>query len=297
MKPLMLTFIRLITAILEVISPRLAVKWTSKLFFSPRGRRSKLPNLADMEQSWMSYTKVSADSTNTSSQCRVYASGQSDSVILLVHGWEACAKSLSPIAQVLLKQGHRVVLFDLPAHGFSPGKRTNMLEISHIIQKIAKQEGVNGHLCAIIGHSFGAAAAGHAIKQGVSTNHFVSIAAPTEMDFILDQFCTTLGASATLKKALIHEIESILQGSYQEVALTTLARDFNKRRITGIIAHDRKDRLVPFELAEKLAETWSVAKLVATTGYGHNRILKNPTVIKEISTLVNPKNTPDEMTT
>ncbi|MEE9351635.1 MAG: alpha/beta fold hydrolase, partial [Thiotrichaceae bacterium] len=214
MQSILLTTIRKITATLEWISPKLAARWANKLFFSPRSSKRKLPDIPNLQQSWLSYTKTSGDKD----KCRVYTVGAGP-VVLLVHGWEGSSYSFSVIAKALLREGMKVVLFDLPAHGFSSGKKTNLVEISQIIQQLAKQESPDGKLKALIGHSFGAASAGFAIKKGVSTEHFISISAPTDMDFIFDQFCLTIGASATLRQALVDQVEAILQGSYKQVSL------------------------------------------------------------------------------
>ncbi|MEE9351483.1 MAG: hypothetical protein V3U78_04430, partial [Thiotrichaceae bacterium] len=105
---------------------------------------------------------------------------------------------------------------------------------------------------------------------------------PTDMDFIFDQFCLTIGASATLRQALVDQVEAILQGSYKQVSLTTLAPDFSEIGIKGLIAHDQRDRLIPFEQAENLSALWPESQLVRTKGYGHNRILINKELIQTI---------------
>ncbi len=282
MQSILLTAIRNITSILEFISPKLALSWTSKLFFSPRlSKKARIPDIPYLQQSWLSYQKI----TGVVDKCKVYTAGNGP-VVLLVHGWEGSTSNLSTLAKSLLAADLKVVLFDLPAHGFSPGKKTNLLEISHIIKKLAETEGGDGYFKAIIAHSFGAACAGHAIKKGVKTDHFISISSPTNMDFIFDQFCSTIGASNKTKKGLIKQIEAILQGSYKEVSLIRLVAYFNKKGIKGIIAHDVKDRLIPYAQAKELSTAWPEAQLITTKGYGHNRILINKEVIQAIRTLL-----------
>ncbi|MEH6456514.1 MAG: alpha/beta fold hydrolase [Cocleimonas sp.] len=271
MKINMLKVIRTITAVLEKTSPALANKLAIKLFFSPRASKQKLPEIPDLQQHWCEYLKTDG----STSKCRVYTAGTGPTV-LLVHGWEGSAFSMSAIAKQLLEQGLRVVLFDLPAHGFSPGKKTNIIEVSEIIQLLTAQE---NDLLAIVSHSFGSVCAGHAIKSGIKPKHFISIGAPTSMDFIFDSFCNTIGASEKIKKELINSVEDILKTPYETESLTNVAKQFN---MNGLIIHDRNDRIVPYEQANELLKSWAGSKLFTTEKLGHNRMLKNKDVIEMI---------------
>lgn len=271
MKINMLKVIRTITAVLEKTSPALANKLAIKLFFSPRASKQKLPEIPDLQQHWSDYVKTDG----STSKCRVYTAG-SGPTVLLVHGWEGSAWSMSAIAKQLLDKNLRVVLFDLPAHGFSPGKKTNILEVSAIIQTLTAQE---EDLLAIVSHSFGAVCAGHAIKSGVTPDHFVSIGAPTSMEFIVESFCSTIGASANSKKELINHIDGILQAPYKTESLTQVAKQF---KLNGLIIHDLNDRLVPYAQAKELLASWTGSKLFTTEKLGHNRTLINKDVIETI---------------
>jgi pimeloyl-ACP methyl ester carboxylesterase len=183
---------------------------------------------------------------------------------------------MSAIAKQLLDKNLRVVLFDLPAHGFSPGKKTNIIEVSEIIQTLTAKE---NELLAIVSHSFGSVCAGHAIKSGITPQHFVSIGAPTSMEYIVDSFCSTIGASEKVKKELVNSIEGIFKVPYKTESLSNVAKQFN---INGLIIHDRNDRLVPYEQAKELLKSWAGSKLFTTEKLGHNRTLKNKDVIETI---------------
>ena len=277
MKSILLTTICGVTATLESVSPRLAHWWISWLFFSPRTSRRELPRIPGLQQRWLIYTKTNG----ARSKCRVYSAGTGPAV-LLIHGWEGSTSSMTAIARVLLDKGLRVVLFDLPAHGLSPGRKTNLIEISRVIQQLASDE---GHFCALVGHSFGAVCAGHAIKAGVSTDHFITISAPAKIDFIINFFCSMVGASTKTKSSLIRQIEVIFQAPYEEASLTELASVFDQN---GLIIHDRKDRMVPYALAEEFSAVWADARLLTTNGLGHNRILRNEDVITAIVSEILP---------
>jgi len=267
----MLKVIRTITAVLEKTSPTLANKLAIKLFFSPRASNQELPEIPDLQQHWCDYVKTDG----STSKCRVYTAGTGPTV-LLVHGWEGSAFRMSAIAKKLLDKNLRVVLFDFPAHGFSPGKKTNIIEVSSIIQTLAAQE---KDLLAIISHSLGGVCAGHAIKAGIKPEYFISIGAPTSMEYIVDSFCATIGASEKVKKELVNSIEGIFKVPYRTESLAHVAKNFN---MNGLIIHDRNDRLVPYEQANELLKSWAGSKLFTTEKLGHNRTLKNKNVIETI---------------
>ena len=56
------------------------------------------------------------------------------STVLMVHGWNGRGAQLGAFAPELVHAGFRVVTFDTPAHGRSPGRATNLPEISEAIQ-------------------------------------------------------------------------------------------------------------------------------------------------------------------
>ena len=54
-------------------------------------------------------------------------------------------------------------------------------------------------------------------------------------------------------------------------------------KIPMLLVHDRDDLEIPFEHALKIQQTLRNAELIATSGLGHRRILKDPAVIDQIS--------------
>jgi len=48
--------------------------------------------------------------------------------VILVHGWDSNAGSMSKIAEALVKKNKRVIAFNLPGHAFSKSSSTNLIE-------------------------------------------------------------------------------------------------------------------------------------------------------------------------
>jgi pimeloyl-ACP methyl ester carboxylesterase len=53
-----------------------------------------------------------------------------------------------------------------------------------------------------------------------------------------------------------------------------------------LVVHDREDREVPFEAGAELADHWPGARMFATRGLGHRRVLRSPEVISHVVELV-----------
>ncbi|MBK8857246.1 MAG: alpha/beta fold hydrolase [Opitutaceae bacterium] len=77
-------------------------------------------------------------------------------LVLLVHGWEGRGSQLGAFAAPLVSAGFKVVAFDAPAHGDSPGEETNIRLLTEALQTAVR---LYGPLHAVIGHSWGAAGA------------------------------------------------------------------------------------------------------------------------------------------
>lgn len=267
----MIKVIQKITRTLEILSPPLAGWWACQLFMSPRSNRQRMPVIDGLKQTFLDYQTIHGKK----GKCSVYSAGAGPA-ILLVHGWEGTAYNYTDMCKALLDNGFKVILFDAPAHGQSSGKQTNIIEISRMITQLANNE---ANLSAIIGHSFGAVAVGHAIKSGLVVKRLISISAPTNIEYIVERFCRIIKASSNTKKSIITKIESFIKDDYLSLSLTEVAQKFS---MPGMIIHDRSDSMIPVKHAKSLEKAWPNAILYTTKGLGHTGILRNDQVINRI---------------
>lgn len=56
--------------------------------------------------------------------------------------------------------------------------------------------------------------------------------------------------------------------------------------VGALIVHDDTDREVPWQEGSALAQAWSGARMLRTSGLGHRRILRDPQVIAEVTAFV-----------
>jgi pimeloyl-ACP methyl ester carboxylesterase len=196
--------------------------------------------------------------------------------VLLVHGWEGRAGQMGAFVAPLLARGLRVVAFDAPAHGASPGERTNLLELAGAIEEIAHAE---GGLRGIVAHSFGASASTIALgRLGVRAERAVYLAPAAIIEKAFERFFELTGASPSLQTALIERIEQRVGLTAADLNGPALAR---KLHVPLLAFHDREDRDVPLVEGQTLTDAWPDARLVVTRGLGHRKILWSPEVVAQ----------------
>lgn len=210
--------------------------------------------------------------------------------VLLIHGWSGRAGQLGALVAPLVAEGFRVVAFDLPAHGRSGGSRSTLYEAAEAVRAVADAVAArfssdrSGPLRAVIAHSFGAAAASLAFHDGLTAGAAVYIAPTGHVEQGIASFVAKLGlgrrAAAALRRSLERQYG---EGIWRELAVETVAEGL---RLPCLVIHDVEDREVPFREGESVVRAWAGARLVATRGLGHNRILWNPGVVDAAVTFV-----------
>jgi len=139
--------------VLDKFSLPLAGRLALRLFMIPPKHRMPKREVATSESADLRFYTINDKKI-------VVRSWGEGPVILLSHGWGGRASQLFSFVQPLVDAGYRVVGCNLPAHGDSSGKNSNMFEASLILSEVVKKEVKMGEgLKAIIGHSFGSGAA------------------------------------------------------------------------------------------------------------------------------------------
>jgi pimeloyl-ACP methyl ester carboxylesterase len=209
---------------------------------------------------------------------RVWSFGEGPT-ILLAHGWSGYAAQFDAWIEPLVAAGHRVVLFDAPAHGGSGGRQTNIMDMAGAIQHVA---GLHGPVHAIVAHSFGAPATLFALRHGLKVDRLVLMAAPLSLKKFSLFVAHVLGLPLSVRGHMQRNMERKLQFRWDETDTdTVLAGLVAERGLDVLLVHDRRDREVPFASSEAIAAAVPSARLHATEGSGHNRILRNAAVIAE----------------
>jgi pimeloyl-ACP methyl ester carboxylesterase len=194
--------------------------------------------------------------------------------VLLVHGWNGCAAQMSRFVEPLVRAGYYVAALDLPAHGSSSGRRTNLAEFAEVIALLGRRVGpVHG----VIAHSLGAAAAAIALTRGLDAKRAVLLAPPSRPQPYVMAFADALGLSPARTSALLANIDRIA-GGMDNIDLRSLGPS---QRARALVLHDPADREVPVTEGKAVAEVWPGAIFEALPGRGHTRLLRDVDAVRK----------------
>ncbi|MCW5910074.1 MAG: alpha/beta hydrolase [Cyclobacteriaceae bacterium] len=268
--PLALWFVRWFFPKLEWLSGKLAVEYFEKIFFTPL-RYTPPGKERECEQEAI-FEKIVANEL----KIQTYTWGHSDKpYVLVMHGWAGRATQFQKFIPELIAAGYRVVGFDGPAHGHSSGKRTNIMEFETAFKMVFQRW---GEPVGIIAHSFGGGAALYAIMNGLPVKKLINIASPTMADEIIRSYLRAINGSWKTGEAFKKLIKRKYGKEFEE--FTAMYFIEHIKGLDLMLVHDEDDRDVPVFQAEKLIEKYPSARLLRTSGLGHNRILKDELVIR-----------------
>jgi pimeloyl-ACP methyl ester carboxylesterase len=194
-------------------------------------------------------------------------------IVLIMHGWTGESSFMTAMAEAVRRSGFRVVLFDLPAHGLSSGRSTNLIDCARAAVSVAEQL---GPVHALVTHSFGGlislvAAEGHAPMQGkLSAKHIALIASPNHLSDVTDHFARHWGLDDAGRRAFEHRLERIggrSLGCFSAVKLIPASG------LSGLVIHAPDDVDVPYRCAEEIVADVPNMQLHSFNGLGHRNIL------------------------
>jgi pimeloyl-ACP methyl ester carboxylesterase len=209
-------------------------------------------------------------------------------VALIVHGWSGEASFMAAVAEPIRRAGFRVVLFDLPAHGLSEGRSTNLIDCARATVAIGDAV---GPVDAIVTHSFGGlialvATEGHRpMPHALTTNRIVLIASPNRLSDVTGYFSKHWQLNDAGRRAFEQRLERVGGRPLSCFASGKLLR---ASRCRAFVIHARDDRDVSFHCAEEIVSEVSAAELRAFDGLGHRNILFAPQVARAVTAYLAP---------
>jgi pimeloyl-ACP methyl ester carboxylesterase len=259
---------------LSRVSPPLAARLAEEIFLSPK-RHARPEHERGPLATARGFSVESEDG-----ELRAWEWGSEGPRVLLVHGWEGRGSQLAALVGPLVARGFRVVAFDMPGHGDSPG---SMASFFHFARAVARMAEAVGPLHAIVAHSMGGASTAWALRTAARPERLVMIAPPSDIRDYTGGAATMLG----LNEAATLELEARL-GRRFGVPLTEVQAVLVGPHMTTplLVIHDENDREVPLRSGEAVAGAWPGATLVRTRGLGHRRILRDARVLETVASFV-----------
>jgi pimeloyl-ACP methyl ester carboxylesterase len=265
--------------------PTLASRMALEVFLTPRRFQRPSPerdllSLAELDVLSLPRTTPKGRSRRAHVNIPIWTWGEGPTV-LLVHGWEGRGAQLGAMVAPLVLAGFRVATFDAPAHGSTPGKKTSLPAFARTLDQVATHL---GPIHGVVAHSMGCASTMLAESMRTARGEQLApelalIAPPGSIATYSRLFAETLGLTEAVRSHMLQRIEARYGVRFESFEPQALAAQSQAR---ALVIHDQSDAFVPVSEGRALAPCWPRATYLETTGLGHHRILKDPTVISAV---------------
>lgn len=269
-QPFALKMMQWLFKVLTPIIPGIMGNYAYKIWFTPQRTKLPLQEVNAAQKAKASFIEVDG------CKIRVWSWGEGPTV-LFIHGWGGRGTQISSFIEPLNQKGFRVMSFDMPAHGESQGIQTNVFIIAKVLNQIVNQID-NFH--GVITHSFGGIVLGHSFQSQAAPHCLVLICPPAVVHTALNKFSDTL----KLPKAIQQYISTRLKKDFGDDVFDRLSLVKNASIISQpvLIVHDKDDDFVPYQDGEVLVNALQNGTLFETKGFGHIKILFEPTIVERI---------------
>ena len=205
-------------------------------------------------------------------------------LVILVHGWESNAGSMSQLAYKLGDQDYRVVAFNLPGHAFYETSTTNLLEC-----KLAMKAVLNflqpTESFSVIAHSFGSAVVANGLSNtDYKVDRLVFLTNPNKVEDIFTEFKETIGLSEKAYRSLIKRTTQLLGAP-----ISTLDVDTNLKQIKFeklLMIHDINDQVLPYSNSQNIHSELENSQLITLDKVGHYKMLWTDEVVDKATAFV-----------
>ncbi len=243
----------------SLVSSKFASNKALKLFASPRKGRYSQDQRHIIQSAF--FDEIKYDSLNIAT----YRWVGNNKTILLAHGWESNASRWDYILKELKAQDYNIIALDAPAHGRSGSKQFNAVLYSEFINVIAEKFQPE----VIIGHSVGGMASVFCMHNHKlpSVKKLVLLGAPAHFTGVFARYKTMMGYNNKISNGLDN---IVLERFGKPVDYFSAATFSESIEVKGLIIHDTKDRIIPYEDAQLFAKRFKNSELISTTGFGHS---------------------------
>ncbi|MBL4708970.1 MAG: alpha/beta fold hydrolase [Flavobacteriales bacterium] len=218
----------------------------------------------------------------------VYTKGPKDGeLFILLHGWNSNLARLSHIVDVLVRQGYRCVLFDMPGHGKSILKHTNLKKNSLVFEAVLNhlnpQQTFN-----VLTHSFGSIIASLTLANThYQLNHLIYMTSLDRIEPIFEELKRRLKLKDAVYSKIVSKADSLLQEPLKGIAVVNKTEAVNYQYLS--LFHDKHDKILDFKNSELLNESLNNSTLYAYENIGHSRMLSNAELLKDLEELIKEK--------
>lgn len=202
--------------------------------------------------------------------------------VLLMHGWGGHAAQLHAFVEPLTRAGYQVIACDAPSHGGSdPGRlgprRATLFDFTDTLLTVSREQ---AEIAGVIAHSGGCAAAAWALvtMPNWPVQRMVFIAPFGSPARYMSVFQNALGLSDVAMRRFRESTERQFGFRWADFEVPAMADRVTTPPV--LVIHDRDDRETAWQDGADIANRWPRAELHTTSGLGHNRILRDASVVE-----------------
>lgn len=200
-------------------------------------------------------------------------------LVLLVHGWESNAGSMSQFMHRFVDQGYHVVAFNLPGHGQHESTSTNLYECYHAMKNVLDHLNPTGPI-SVVSHSLGSAVTANALsRSNYEVDRLVFLTSPRRIEDIFLEFKKIISLGDKAYESLLKTTEKLLGAS-----ISSLDVDTNLNRIPYndlLLIHDKTDKVLPFVNSEVIHDKTANSSIFAVEKVGHYKMLWSDAVVDQ----------------
>lgn len=251
--------------------PDAAAVLAQHIFMTPTRRRAAL-------QHWLQSSPPKLDTVAAGKMLvKTYQWGQAPWV-LLVHGWDANAASMSRLVDPIMSKGFGVLAFDAPAHGDSDGEVTTVKGFADACQSMLTSY---ANVTAIIGHSIGGSAIAMALEALPTIRPRVAlVSAPCDADVVVALFSRLFELNEQADANLRRRLSNAAGRPIENISFRKMANSFKSQ---VLIVHDHSDQVVPLAQGKESARTLPNAEFIETHNLGHHKTLEDAAVVASLA--------------
>ncbi len=245
--------------LLSFLYPKKATQMAHGYFSQPRKGKFTTENIPKtLQEAYLETIQYNEDSIQT------YIWKGSETIVLLIHGWESNSSRWKKILPYLKKSGSTIIAIDGPAQGLSSGKEFTVPKYAEFMDIAVKKYQPN----YIIGHSMGGQTSlYYQYKyQNPSIQKIVILGAPSDFTIILKNFTTLLSLNNKVSRTLEIKYTNFVNQPLDQFS----SKEFvSKINVKGLLVHDIDDTVVLFDEGKKIARSWKNVQFIETSGLGH----------------------------
>ena len=262
---------------LSAVTPALAARAAARLWF-----RIPKPRVGETAQAFLSTgERFTVDVNGHPVAAWRWGTGPA---VLFMHGWGGHGAQFQTMVHALTAAGVASVAFDAPSHGASaPGalgpRYSTLFEFADALRDIARR---TPSVVGVVAHSGGCAAVAWALSKDpeLSIPRLVFVAPFARPLRYMKLFQDTLGLSDGVMRRFQADTERQFAFRWIDLEVPEMAARMKTPPL--LVVHDRDDRETMWQDGADIAAAWPGAELKTTSGLGHNRVLRDPDVVRSV---------------